>query len=103
MKYIINLIDRKFLFKIFSSIVIKKISTFIIIKGINIDMHNINEYVKLQIYLFDKNDIIKVKKEFYIVDDLAIKAFIDIDIIKPENMIFDIKKDVIIIDLYKNI
>ena len=66
-------------------------------------MHNVNEYVKLQMYLFDKNDIIRVKKEFYIVDNLAIKALIDIDIMKSKGIILDIKKNVIIIDLYKNI
>ena len=66
-------------------------------------MHNANEYVKLQIYLFDKNDIIKIKREFYIVDDLVVKALIDINIIKSKDIILDIKKNIIIIDLYKNI
>ena len=46
-KCIINFIDRKFLLKIFPSIVIKKILTFIIVKDIDINMHDVNEYVKL--------------------------------------------------------
>ena len=54
-------------------------------------------------YLFDKNGITRIKREFYIVDDLIVKALIDIDIIKLEDMILDIKKNVIIIDLCKNI
>ena len=54
-------------------------------------------------YLFDKNDIVRIKKEFYIVDDLAVKALIDIDIMKPKGMILDIEKNVIIINLCKNI
>ena len=33
-------------------------------------------------YLFDKNNIIKVKKEFYIVDNFIVKAFVDINIYK---------------------
>ena len=74
-----------------------------IIKNIDVNMHNVNEYIKLWMYLFDKNDIIKIKKEFYIVDNLTIKALIDINIIKSKSIILDIKKDVIIIDLYKNI
>ena len=78
-------------------------STLIIIRDIDVNMHNVNEYIKLQIYLFDKNDIIKVEKEFHIVDDFVIKTFIDIDIMKSEGIVFDIKKDVIIIDSYKNI
>ena len=93
----------KVLFEVFSNIVVKKISTLIIIRDININMHNINEYVKLQIYLSDKNNIIKVKREFHIIDDFVIKAFVNINIIKSESIILDIKKNVIIIDLYKNI
>ena len=74
-----------------------------IVKGIDVNMHNANEYVKLQMYLSDKNNITKIKKEFYIVDNLVVKALIDIDIMKSKDMILDIKKNVIIIDLYKNI
>ena len=54
-------------------------------------------------YLPDKNNIAKIKKEFHIVDNLAVKTFVDIDIIKSKDMILDIEKDVIIIDLYKDI
>ena len=63
-----------------------------IIKGININMHNFSEYVKLQIYLPDKNGIAKIEKEFYIVDNLAVKALININIMKSKNIIFNIKK-----------
>ena len=100
---IINFIDQKFLLEVFLNIVIKKISTLIIMRDININMHNANEYVKLQMYLSDKNDIVKIKKEFYIVDNFAVKALIDIDIIKSKDIIFDIKKNVMIISLCKNI
>ena len=78
-------------------------STLIKIKDININIYNVKEYIRLQIYLSNKNGIIKIEKEFYIVDDLAIKALVDIDIIKPKNIIFDIEKNVIIIDFCKNI
>ena len=98
-----NLIDRKFLLEIFSSIIIKKMSTFMIVKEIDVNMYDVNEYIRLQMYLFNKNDIIRVKREFYIVDDLVIKAFIDINIMKSKGMILDIEKNVIIIDLYKDI
>ena len=66
-------------------------SIFIIVKDININIYNINEYIRLQVYLFDKNNIIKIKRKFYIVDDFAIKAFIDIDIIKLKDIGLDIK------------
>ena len=74
-----------------------------IIKGININMHNVNEYIRLQIYLSNKNSIARIKKEFYIVDDLIVKVLVDINIIKSKGMIFDIEKNVIIIDSCKNI
>ena len=74
-----------------------------IIKNIDVNMHNANEYIKLQIYLFNKNDIIKIKRKFHIVDNFIIKTLININIIKSKNMIFDIKKNIIIIELYKNI
>ena len=46
-RYNINFIDRKFLLEVFLNIVIKKISTFIIMKNINVNMYNINKYIKL--------------------------------------------------------
>ena len=102
-EYIISLIDRKFLLEVFPNIVIKKISTFIIMRGIDVNMHNINEYIRLQMYLSNKNDIAKIEREFYIVDNLAVKALTNINIIKPKNIILDIGKNVMIIDLCKNI
>ena len=72
-------------------------------KSINVNMHNASEYVKLQMYLFNKNNIAKIKKKFHIVDNLTVKALVDINIIKSEGIILDIKKNVIIIDLCKNI
>ena len=78
-------------------------STFIIIKNIDVNIYNVNEYIKLQMYLFNKNYIIKIKRDFYIVDDFVIKAFVEINIMKSKNIILDIEKNVIIIDLYKNI
>ena len=102
-KYIINFIDRKFLLEVFPNIVIKKMSILITMKDIDVNIHNVNEYIKLQMYLFNKNDIVKVKKEFHIVDDLIIKTLIDINIMKSKDMIFDIEKNVMIIDSCKDI
>ena len=72
-------------------------------RDINVNMYNMNEYIKSQIYLFVKNDIIRIKKEFHNIDNLVIKAFVDINIIKSKSIILDIEKNVIIIDLYKDI
>ena len=46
-KYIMNLIDRKFLFEIFLNIVIKKMSTFITMKDIDVNIYSVNKYVRL--------------------------------------------------------
>ena len=98
-----SLIDRKFLLEVFLSIVIKKMLTLMTVRGIDVNMHNVSEYVRLQMYLFNKNGITRVEREFYIVDDLAVKALVGIDIMKSEGMILDIEKNVMIIGLCKNI
>ena len=61
-------------------------------RGLNINIYIISEYINLEIYLLNKNNIniILIKREFYIVDNLIIKIFIDIDILKPEELIFNI-------------
>ena len=102
-KYIINFIDKKFLLKISLKIVIKKMFFLIIIRELNINTYNISEYIKLYIYLFDKNDIILIKREFHIVENFTIKALIDINIIKLKRIILNMRKNIIIIDFYQNI
>ena len=47
MRYIINFIDRKFLLEVFLNIIIKKISRLITMRDTNINIYNINEYIKL--------------------------------------------------------
>ena len=74
-----------------------------IVKEIDVNMYDVSEYIRLQMYLLDKNGIIRIKKEFHIVDDLAAKALVDIDIMKSKDIILDIRKDVIIIDSCKDI
>ena len=102
--YIINFIDRKFLFEIYLKIIIKKKLLPITIRGLDINIYNINKYINLEIYLSSKNNnnIILIKREFHIVDNLIIKVFINIDILKPEDIVFDIIRDTIIIISYKN-
>ena len=54
--------------------------------------HDINEYINFEMYLLGKNgiNIILIKREFYIVDNLTTKTLIDIDILKPEGIVLDI-------------
>ena len=56
----------------------RKILLLVIIKKLRINIYNINEYINLKIYLLNKNniDIILVKREFYMVDNLIIKILL---------------------------
>ena len=76
-----------------------------IVRGLDINIYNISEYINLEMYLLGKNGIgiALIKREFYIVDNLIIKTFIGIDILKPEEIVFDIIWDVMIITSYKNL
>ena len=78
---------------------------FIIIRDLNINIYNISEYINFEIYLLNKNknNIILIKREFYIVYNLIIKVFINIDILKLEDIVFDIIRDNIIITSYKDL
>ena len=73
----------------------------IIVKDINNKKYNVNKYIKIKMYLSNKNDVITlIKRELYIVDNLIIKIFIEINIIKFENIIFDLKYNLIKVDVY---
>ena len=100
MRYIISLINRAFLREIYSNAKIKRISTLIIVKDIENRKHNISEYVKFKIYLLDKNNTTVIKRELHIVDNLIVKALIDIDIIKLERIVIDLRNDFMKIDVY---
>ena len=83
---------------------IKKISILIIIKGIKSKRHNTSKYVRFKIYLFNKIDIvILMKREFHVIDNLTIKVFIKINIIKPKIITIDLENKIIRIDIYKEL
>ena len=103
MGYIISFIDRKFLRENLFDVEIKKMFISMIVKGIDNKKHSVSEYVKIKIYLSNKNGVIAlIKRELYIVDDLIIKAFIEIDIIKLKDIVLNLKHDIIRIDAYQN-
>ena len=89
-----------FLREIYSNVEIKRISILIIVKDIESRKYNISEYVKFKIYLLNKNEIVIIKRELYIVDNLIIKALIDINIIKLERIVIDLENDLMKIDAY---
>ena len=84
----------------YSNAEIKRISILIIVKDIESRKHNISEYVKLKIYLLDKNSTAVIERELHIVDNLTVKALIDIDIIKPERIVVDLRNDFMKVGAY---
>lgn len=72
------------------------------IRGIGKKRHDASEYTKLEIYIPNKTDAITIliKREFYIVDNLSVKALISVNILKPKGIVIDFDKDLITIRLY---
>ena len=61
--------------------------------------HDIYKYVIISIYISSNiNRVVLIHRKIYIVEDFFVKVFIDINIIKSEVIIFDINKDLIIIE-----
>ena len=90
---IMSLIDRAFLREVYPDAEIKRMSTLMTVKGIGSRKHNASEYVKLKMYLSDKNGTAVIERELHIVDDLTVRALIDIDIMKPERIVVDLGND----------
>lgn len=66
-----------------------------------IKKYNIYKYAIIFIYIFNNNNkVILIRREIHIIDDLSIKIFININIIKSETIIFDIDKNLVIINFY---
>lgn len=62
--------------------------------------YDVYKYTIILIYIVNNNNkITLIRRKIYIVDDLSIKAFIKIDIIKFKNIVFNINKNLIIIKL----
>ena len=60
-------------------------------KEIKNKKHEASEYIKIKIYLLSKNKIITlIKREFHVVNNLIIKTFIKIDIIKLKDIILNL-------------
>ncbi len=82
-----NLIDRSFLKKQISDILIKWTSLFIVIWELRTEIHHCDKYIILIIYLPNNNDQLAVIiKEMYIVNNLKIKMLVDINILVLENI-----------------
>ena len=75
----------------------------ITVKGIRNKKYNTSEYIKLKLYLLGLTGIAVIKRELYIINNLSIKALIDINIIKSEGIIIDLSKNIMKVGIYEDI
>lgn len=54
-------------------------------------------------YISKNIDIVLIKREFHVVDDLIVKIFIEIDIMKLKNIIVDLSRDIMKINICENL
>ena len=64
--------------------------TLIIIYNLDINQHNISEYIYIFIYLFESKDMKFISREMHIINNLNIKIFIKIDIMKFKDIMLDL-------------
>ena len=69
---------------------IKKISILIIIRELDINQHNISEYISILIYLLNSKGTTLIFRKFYIINYLNAKTLININIIKLESIVLDL-------------
>ena len=70
-----------------------------IVRGLGTKHHDASEYATVAIYLPGAKGTAIITRKVHIVDDLSAKALIGIDIIKPEGMVLDLRRNVIIVGL----
>ena len=81
----------------------KRIS-FIKIRELDIKEHNACDYAIIFIYIFDNNKkVALIRRKIYIIDNLFVKALININIIKFKAIILDISKNLAIIKFYNSL
>ncbi len=84
---IMSLINRSFLKKQISDILIKWTSSLIVIQELRTETHCCDKYIILIIYLPDNNDQLAVIiKEMHIINNLKVKMLVDINILILENI-----------------
>lgn len=106
--YTMSLINRAFLKQIIIEgdiqIEIKRMASPIKVRGLGTKEHDAHEYTIVPMYIpTNDNKIALIRREIHIVNNLSAKALIKINIMKPEGIILDTNKDLIIIDSYNSL
>ena len=98
---IMFLIDRKFLLSNTLNILVICMSFLIRVHELRSKIHSCSDFILLDLYLDDKVDsqvkTAHIYHEVYVVDNLNVKLLLDLNILKSEEIIIDLKKKCLII------
>ena len=95
-----SLIDRQFLKKLMDLglvVDIKKMPTPMRVRGLGTRQHDASEYTCISMYLPGSKGTAMITREVHIVDNLSANVLIGIDIMKPEGMVLDLPRDVLVV------
>ncbi len=89
-----SLTNKNFVLKRLSEAHIHLMTSSLIVKDIDANVHEIKEYVNFSIYLSSKNNPIKmteIHREMHLMKNLKANMLIDNDILKPKKIIIDVQ------------
>ncbi len=89
-----------------SKIHIHLMTTFLIVRDIKANVHEIQKHVNFSIYLSSKDDFIKlieIHREMHLIENLKANMLIDNDILEFEDIIIDVQKKNVIIQSCENL
>ena len=95
-----SLIDKKYLLKIKFDVTIHKTKQSIRIHDIDDKLHDNSKYTEFDFYIVDtlsnqSSIIVHFRREIHLMNDLKVHALLDVDILKFEQIIFDMNKRII--------
>ena len=95
------LINKNFLLKYKSDVIIRQIKSNIEMKNIEAKIHDSSEYVKLDLYIHEtikiESTIAHFKTEFHFINDLKTNVLINMNVMKFENIILNFEKKIMMI------
>jgi hypothetical protein len=101
-----SLTNKNFVLKRLSKTHIHLITTFLIVREIKANVHEIKKYVNFSIYLSSKNDFIKlieIHRELHLIESLKANMLINNDILELEDIIINVQKKNVIIRSCENL
>ena len=103
-----SLIDKKYLLKVKFDVTIHKTKQSIRVHDIDDKLHDNSKYIKFDFYVVDtlsnqSSIIAHFRREIHLMNDLKAHALFDVDILKFEQIIFDMSKRIITFLAYSNL